>query len=98
MAQVDIITGKPRMMAREESRAAADERAITEGQAVQQALDSDQGKALVKIIRDELIARAEQLLNADAKAQAFMTILNQIGSKINAAQTVIDKSIKGLRQ
>lgn len=52
---------------------------------------SETGSQYLEVIRGKLQARITHLVKSDAEAQAYETLLNELGFKYNAAKAAIDE-------
>lgn len=49
------------------------------------------GKLMLDLIQDQMIARIEVLIKADAEAAAYMGLINALGARFTAAEEAVKK-------
>lgn len=89
---VDILTGKPLELVRDEQAAKAKsqtEAGLKERMEFLNLSQTADGKKLLSIIEKKLLARIRELVNADPEAQAYAALLKDLGIKEALAERAL---------
>jgi hypothetical protein len=100
-SQVDPKTGLPLEMVRQDNRLRQQEQeqaAESEGRRIAAELREEDGRALVKHVRETLTRRVDDLVAADPEAKAYVRLLKELGVKIAigrmSAERIIARELK----
>src|SRR3990172_1061134 len=95
-SQVDPKTGLPLEMLRQDRvmlRAEQEQQSQAEGYRLDAALKEEDGRTLVKTVREMLTKRVDELVKDDAEASTFVKLLKEIGVKIAIGRTMAERII-----
>jgi hypothetical protein len=84
LAETDIRTGKPKELLKEQRKEALANKAIQSGHAMQQALASEDGRALIDLIQGRLTDRINVLIQEDVECRTYVKLLE-------SCQVIIDQ-------
>lgn len=104
MPEVSPITGEPIIRDAEEKRRQhqleeqkKDKEKLLDAFSIRSELQSKEGMRLVQIMRENLERRIEKLIHEDQECKAIISILDQIGLKLNwssgTAKKVIERTL-----
>ena len=74
-------------------RAEQEQQSQAEGYRLDAALKEEDGRILVKTVRELLTKRVDELVKDDAEASAFVKLLKEIGVKIAIGRTMAERII-----
>lgn len=94
MTDVDMKTGIPKGLLREQRREAVTNNAVQAGLAMQQALESDNGKAIIDTVQKALETRINVLISGDPESRAYVNILATIGQVIDQGKAAAERRAK----
>lgn len=94
MAEVDILSGMPKSLLRQQAQSQQHEKAMSEAQSMAGAIRSEQGQEILKLIEKKLADRVDFLIKNDAEARTCVNILEQMGTIVAQGIVAAKKKIK----
>lgn len=94
MAETDIMSGIPLGKLRQEREKEKDHLVASQGIELEQDLQTEGGRKLVKLMIEKLSKRIETLVYADPECKAILDVLNDVGTQIELGKAASERLAK----